>query len=478
MGTGAIGRLFLNRRSAALLVLGFSSGLPNVVLVSVFAFWLTEAGASESQIGMLSLASIPYAVKFLWAPLVDNRRPWLPLPWGRRRTWIGWMQILLVAAMALTAIAASSTDPFGSLPGAGAPAPPDGSPDMPGAATHGSDGATALAWILLTAGVVIGLLSATQDISVDAYRADVADDETRASAASMSVTGYRLALAGAGAGAIMLATRIGWVPAMALTALAMLLCAGGTMAAPDPPDDRAPRRDFAEAVVAPLESLRRRLGGRAWLVALFVIAFKLPDTLPQSMVPPLLMRQLGYQADDVAIMRQAVGLGTTIVGALLGAALVPRLGMRRSLLVFGVLQAASTGAFAALALWRIPADHGTGFAHWIAPGTLALIATVIVEYGCAGLVTAGFVAYLMSLCDRRWSATHYAILTSLVALGAALAGMAGGRLVEALASGIGAERAWPAFFALSALAGVPALLLVPAVTGRALAPSTDSDPGR
>jgi len=447
----AVGRLFLNRRSAALLFLGFSSGLPNTTLTSTFNFWLTDAGCTESQIGLLSFAALPYSAKFLWAPLVDNRRPPWPRGWGRRRAWILAMQAALTAVLAIAAFAG----PWGRVDAAT-------STDA-----RGID-ATMLVWMLVGVGTLMAFLSATQDISVDAHRADVSTDETRAACASMSVSGYRLAAAGVGAGAIYLAKRLGSSAAMGLTALLMLFCTAGTLIAPDPPEDRAPRRSFGEAVIAPLRSLASRLGHRAWLVAVFVILFKLPDTLPLAMVQPFLLRHMGYDSDDVATLRTAVGLGLSIVGAIVGAAIVPRLGMRRSLLLFGALQALSTGAFAVLALARIPADPGGGLSHWLAPPTLALLATVIVEYFCAGLVTAGFVAYLMWLCDRRWSATHYALLTSVVALGTAIAGAGGGWLIEGMKASMGDDRAWTAFFGVAVLSGLPALVLVPFVTKRGL----------
>lgn len=461
MGTDAIRRLLFNRTSGALLILGFSSGLPFVTLTRSFGFWLTDAGSSTTQIGLLSIAAIPYSAKFLWSPLIDNRRPWLPLPLGRRRAWILWMQVLLAIVFAISAI----VGPWQTTAGAA-----DASV-VPGTGVS----ATAVA-ALVAIGVIIGLLSATQDISVDAYRADVSNDASRAAAASMSVSGYRLAFAGAGAGAILLASFLndkaggfGWPVAIGATSLLMLLCAGGAFLAPDPPNDVAPRRSFAEAVIEPLLALLGRLRGRAILIALFVILFKLPDVLPAAMLPPFLIRHLGYPTADVAIMTQAVGLGLTIVGALIGALIVPRLGLARSLLLLGILQAASTGAFALLGALHVPPDQGAGVAHWIAPGTLALLAAIVVENLCAGLVTAGFVAYLMWLCDHRWAATHYAILTSLMAVGTATAGVVGGVAIDWLMLAMGPELAWPAFFLFSVAAGVPALVLIPFVTGKRFA---------
>lgn len=453
----SVRELYFTRRSAALFCLGFASGLPYITLTSSLGFWLTEARFEPKQIGLISLAAIPYSAKFLWAPLVDNRRPWLPLRWGRRRAWILWAQALLVLAIAATAL----VGPSGGID-------PESARDAAGRSSWN------IVWALVAVGCVIGLLSATQDISVDAWRADIATAQTRAAAASASVTGWRIAAAGAGAGAILLASSAGWPLTMVLTALLMLACIGATTMAPDPPQDIAPRRSFTEAVIEPLRALLGRLGGRAMAVALFVVVFKLPDLLALPMLPPFLLRHMEYASHDVAIMRQAVGVGTTIVGALVGAVIVPRLGMFRSLVLFGVLQAVSTGSFCVLALGGIPADHGEGLVHWLAPGTLALLAAVIVEYFCAGLVTAGFVAYLMWLCDRRWSATHFAILTSLMALGAAGAGSAGGWMVDAFIARIGADAGWPWFFGACILAGVPGLLLIRTVTHPSLAGSEDA----
>jgi len=458
-----IRELYFTRQSSALLFLGFSAGLPNITLVSSLAFWLTDDGFSTTQIGFLSLVVIPYSLKFLWAPLVDNRRPALSLPWGRRRAWILWAQILLAIAIGITAV----VGPWGAID------------PVTGLDPSGRD-SWKIVWTVVAAGFLIALFSATQDISNDAYRVDVSTDETRAAAASVSVTGYRLAAAGAGAAAIMVAARVGWPTTIAITALLMFLCIGATILAPDPPDDIAPRRSFGKAVMDPLRELVRRLGRRAAEVALFVVVFKLPDTMTLPMLPAFLQRHLGYHDDDVAIMRQLVGMSMTIFGALVGAVIVPRLGMFRSLLLFGILQAVSTGVFLTLGLLHIPADMNfetefglAPWAHWVAPGTLALFAAVTVEYFCAGLVTAGFVAYLMWLCDRRWAGTHFAILTSLMALGAAGAGVTAGALVDLLIRHDGAERAWPIFFAICIVAGLPGVLLMYRVTRPSLAGSSD-----
>lgn len=441
--------LFFNRRSAALALVGFASGTPYIVLgTPVLSTYLTEAGSSKEAIAASALLLLPYSFKVLWAPLADSLMPPGPRGMGRRRRWIAWSQIAAACSCVALAGVIAATDAESSL--------------LP---------------LVFAFGLLIAFSSATQDVSADAYRADVSPPEARAAAASVFVLGYRVALAGLGAGALIMGGRLsgmfgvssGWSLVFAALGLVMLASIAIAWFAPEPPGDRPDAAPLGErlrtGVVAPFVELSARLGARLPLVLLFVILFKLPDTLPQPLTVAFLKEHCGYTTEFIGVARQAIGLGVTIVGAIAGGLLVPLLGLRRSLILFSVIQAATTGAFALLAQYAAPG------AAWH-EDRLALSLVIVIEYLGAGLVTAGFVAFLMSLCEHRHSATQYALLTAAMTLGAAFAGAASGPLFAWLRESSGGDpaAAWSRFFIVSALIGAPGLALVRFVAPRDAAP--------
>jgi len=318
---------------------------------------------------------------------------------------------------------------------------------------------------------VMTTASATQDVSADAYRVDVKPPAAPAAAASLFVMGYRAAMALLGAGSLIIGgwlsrefgPAVGWSVTFSLLALVMVGIMACNWFAPEPPDDRPEHGSLhsrlVRTVVEPWRSMRERFGRRLAALLLFIFIFKLPDNLAIPMTLPFLERHLGYSFETIGWVRQGVGLGVTIAGALLGAVIVPRLGMRWSLMLFGLVQATSTASFAWLAM------HAEAIAP-TPPGVAALAAAVMVEYLGIGLVTAGFVAFLMSLCEPRHSATQYALLTAVMTLGVTLAGARSGWLYEQLLvwSEGDATRAWTNFFLLCVASGVLGLLLVPWVT--------------
>ena len=404
-------RVYVNRRMAVLLGLGFASGFPLTLTDATLQAWLVRSGYDMRTIGLASFVAAPYLLKPLWAPFLDRFTP--PLL-GRRRGWLIVAQVLLAAAIAAIAFC----EPSASL------------------------------WPVSVAAVLVAFFSASQDIVADAYRADVLPDAERGAGAAVFVTGYRIALVVTGAGILMLvdaATGPGWTWRAAYLAAAAvaLLFPLISLLAPEPERRAAEPETLAAAIVQPL---RQFLGRRDGLLLLsFVVLFKLPDAVCAKMTLPFLL-QAGVAEGRIGAIRQGIGIFVSIAGALAGGGIVARIGLRRSLWTFGILQAASNLAFLALTqTWALGAD-GT-------PRTGALVAVICVENFCGGLVAAGFVGFLMSRCDPRYSATQYALLTAVLAVTALIAGATGGYVQTSLG--------WTGFFVASVLAGIPGMAILP-----------------
>ena len=395
-------RVFGQPKMAALLFLGFSSGLPFILTNDVLKAWLTVEQVDLGTIGLFSLVALPYSFKWAWAPLIDR---YVPPILGRRRGWIFLMQVALLIAIAAMGF---------------------------------NDPSTALRLLSFNA-VLVAFFSASQDIAVDAYRTDVLDEHEMGAGAAVFVLGYRIALLVSGAFAFMLADRLSWPIVYVVMALLMLPGMIAAWRAPEPILDEKPPQTLAEAVVLPFRDFFQRAGvfmGAA--VLLFIVLFKLPDYLGASLRAPFLV-QTGFSETEIGAIMGGIGLGATIVGALFGGGVVARLGINRSLWIFGLLQAASNLMYYFQALM----GRNTNF----------LILTMVVENFCTGLVTAGFVAFMMSLCSIRFSATQYALLSSLMS--------ASRDIVVAPFGGVAEAVGWPTYFLITLAAGIPGLLLLP-----------------
>jgi MFS transporter, PAT family, beta-lactamase induction signal transducer AmpG len=387
------------RRAAALLLLGIASGLPLALSGDLLSAWLTDAGKDVSRIGSLGLVGLPYALKVLWSPLADR----FALPFlGRRRGWMLISQIALMAAM----FAMSATHPAVSL--------------IPVAFV-----ATAIAF-----------LSATQDIVIDAWRADILPPEERGPGVAISVAGYRVGMIVTGAGSLLLVGHwnLSWPIVCRLCALAMSIGLLGTLIAPEPQTSAAPRR-LADAVIRPLSGFLFRPGGI--LILLFVLIFKLPESLANAMSLPFLLK-LGLSKTDIATARQGLGIAITIAGAMAGGLAVRRLGVWKSLWAFGFLHSVSNLAFLVLA--------ETG------PRYDVMLAVIAIENFCIGLATAAFTAWMIAQCDPRYSAFQYSLLSGVMALSRVLASPLAGSMAEHLG--------WPMFFFSSAMFGIPGMILL------------------
>lgn len=383
--------------------LGFASGLPYALTNTTLQQWLKDAGVDTATITFLSLIGLPYVLKVLWAPIMDRYAP----PFlGRRRGWLLLTQIALVVAIAVLAL----VDPAGSLK------------------------------VVAIAGMSVAFISASQDIVADAYRADVLRDGERGPGAAVFVSGYRIAMLLTGAIVLILVDKdlLPWRGVYLLSAAMMGIGIVATLMAPNPDRDAIVPQSLGDAIVLPLRDIVGRAGGS--MVLLFVLFFRLPDTAAGT-VTGLFIRDMGFTKTDIGLYRQFLGGGVTIVAALWGGLLVTRLGTRKSLWLFGALQAISNLGFWALSF---------------APGKLlALIGVLVIENFCAGLVTAGFFVFLMNQCRAEFSATQYALLSSLMAV----AGLAVGSITGVLVQQMG----YPTFFLLSVVLGLPGLLLLPAL---------------
>ena len=402
--TNPVLRVFTQRKMAAILLLGFSSGLPLYLTNRTLQAWMTVEGVDLTTIGLFTLVTLPYSLKFLWAPVFDR---YVPPFLGRRRGWLVITQIGLLLSIA----AMGFQDPQRTLQ------------------------------LLAFNTVLIAFFSASQDVVYDGYRVDALDEREMGAGAALGVLGYRIAMLVVGSVAFILADRMPWSTVYLLISALVVVGILAAIWAPEPVMDEARPMTLADAVVKPFGEFFQRTG-LLWgpILLLFVIFYQLPDRFGQIMVTPFLL-QVGFSQTEIGAIQGGIGLGATIVGVMIGGGIIAALGINRSVWVFFALQILSNLAY-----------------YWIAvagPSRTRLVVAIIVENISGGLVTAVFVAFMMSLCSRRFSATQYALLSSLMA--------AARDLLVAPAGGIAESTGWPTYFLLTVAVGVPALLLLPLV---------------
>jgi PAT family beta-lactamase induction signal transducer AmpG len=392
-------QVFKSPRIATVLVLGFASGLPLALSSGTLQAWMTVAGVDIKTIGLFSLVGLPYTLKFLWAPVMDR---YAPAFLGRRRGWVALTQLLLMAVIAV----------MGAMDPTRAP--------------------LALAAMAL----LLAFASASQDIVVDAYRTDVLREQERGLGAAVSVLGYRLALLVSGALALILSDHIGWRNTYWLMAALLAIGLFAAFFGPEPDEQVRPPRTLTEAVVGPLREFFSR--PEAGVMLLLIVLYKLGDAFAGSLTTAFLIRGVGFTPTDVGAINKGLGLFATIIGALFGGGLMVRLGLYRALLLFGILQAVSNLAFMVLA--------------WAGKSYPLMVVAVAFENIAGGMGTAAFVALLMALCDHRFSATQFALLSALAAIGRVFVGPPSGLLVDAVG--------WVWFFFCTFLVAIPGLLLL------------------
>ena len=394
--------------------MGFASGLPLALTFGTLSFWLSEIGVSRTSIGLFALVGISYSLKFLWSPAIDR----LPIPiltrrLGRRRGWA----LAIQPALMLAILALGFTDP------------------------RSDPGATALM------AVVVAFLSASQDIVIDAYRIELLRPEEQGAGAAATQWGYRFGMLAASAGALYAASFGGWSFAYALMAALMFIGMAAVWFTPEPGGIRSLEPLEGEssltraaawlkcAVVAPFADILSRRG--ALVILGFVILYKFGDALAGTMSNPLYV-SLGFSKVEVANIGKAYGFVASLAGLALGGVAVLRLGIFRSLLVCGVLQMLSNLMYVLQA--------------WVGHDVPILALTIGVENLTGGMGSAAFVAYLSGLCNIAFTATQYALLTSLAAVGRTTLSASGGALADLLG--------WSPFFLLATAACLPGLMLL------------------
>jgi PAT family beta-lactamase induction signal transducer AmpG len=373
---------------------GFASGLPYLLVGSTLSAWLTLAGVDIAQVTLLSLVTVPYSAKLLWAPLLDRFRP--PLG-GRRR---GWMVPAQLGISILLWAMGGTREPLR----------------------------------LAALALACASLSATNDILSDAYQTDLLDPGERGPGASAVVFGYRCAMLIAGGLLLGLSEKFPFGLLYHGMALLMLPFTLVTALAPEPPTSASPS-SLRQSIVDPLRDFFAR--PRALTTLAFLFLYRLGDTVVSTVANPFLL-QRGYSAAEIGAVNQALGIAATIAGSLAGGVLVARAGLFRSLFACGFLAAVTNLGYSALAF--VPRTH------------VGLVTVVAIDNLCSGLTVAATVTLIMSLCDRRFSATQFALLTSVAGLG--------GRLVAGGSGWLAARIGWGPFFVATLLPAVPALWLL------------------
>jgi PAT family beta-lactamase induction signal transducer AmpG len=390
--------VFRSPRLFWVLLLGFSSGIPLALTGTTLQAWMATEKIDLTIIGVFSLVGLPYSVKYLWAPVMDR---FIPPFLGRRRGWMLVTQLGLVLAIAAMAF----SDPAG---------------------------ATTLFAVLA---FLVAFVSASQDIVVDAYRTEVLEPVELGPGAGVHIMGYRIAMLTSGAIALILADRLPWKTVYLLMAGSLLVGAVASILSPEPQLKEKPPASLKEAVVEPFIEFLSRPGAVG--ILLFVILYKLDVVMATALTTPFML-ELGFTKTDIGAVTKGLGMAATIVGTLAGGAVVARVGMKASLWIFGILQSVSTLAFLALA--RLGHHYP------------AMVAAIGLENLCSGMGTAAYAAFLMSLCNKRFTATQYAILTSLMALTRVLVGAPTGYLAKTYG--------WEIYFLVSMFAAIPGLLLL------------------
>lgn len=387
-----------NRRMLIVLLMGFSSGLPLLLIGGTLKAWLRTEGLDLTTIGLFALAGFPYTVKFLWSPLIDR---FTLLSMGRRRGWLLVSQIALMIAIGSIAL---------------------------------SDPASSLARVAMLA-VLVGFFSASQDITVDAYRREILSDEELGLGSSLAINGYRFAIYVSNAGALILAGTFSWEMTYLIMAALMLVGILTTLLAPEPVTGIMPPKTLREAVIGPFLEFFARKG--ALTILAFILLYKIGDSMANEMLNPFYI-DMGFSLVEIGAIAKTLALAGTFGGAALGGILMLKLGISRSLWVFGALQALSTACFFFLA------QVGK---------SIPLLATVIgFETLTGGMGTAAYVAYMASITDKRFTATQYALLTSIMGIPRVFAGAVTGILAEYLG--------WGGFFLFCTLAAIPGLAVL------------------
>jgi PAT family beta-lactamase induction signal transducer AmpG len=387
------------QRLFIMFLLGFSSGLPIALVGSTLQAWYTVSGISIVAIGFLGLITYPYAFKFFWAPIMDR---FIPPLLGRRRGWMLITQLGLLLSIFIMAWFSPMVHPIK----------------------------------LAILAMLVAFLSASQDISLDAYRADILPAEQRGMGAALWINGYRVAMIVSGALALILAQHLGWHLTYMVMAALMLVGVVTTFLSPEPVHSEPAPQSMGSAIWQPIvEFITRPYAGA---LIIFIIIYKLGDAFAMSLSSVFYIRYLGFSLQDVGLISKTMGISATLIGALLGGAIMLRWKLYRSLMVFGWLQALGTAIFVVLVL---AGKNYTIFAI-----------SVFLENLTSGMGTTALMAFLMALCDQRYTATQYALFSAVMTVGRIFVGPIAGIFIEKIG--------WIHFFLISFVIGVLGLWLL------------------
>jgi PAT family beta-lactamase induction signal transducer AmpG len=391
-------KVICSSRMLVALLMGFSCGLPLLLTISVLQAWMKEESIDLTVIGMMALVGLPYTLKFLWAPFLDR----FTLPFlGRRRGWLLVAQVSLIFSI----VSLGYTDP-GKNP-----------------------------WVVAFAAFLVTFFSASQDIVVDAYRREDLPDQELGLGSSLYVNGYRVGMLLASGGGLIMADYIPFSMVYLIMAACILPGVLTTLLAPEPTITHGIPRTIREAVVDPLVEYFKR-DGAVWILA-FILLYKIGDTMASAMTIPFYL-DIGFSKTEIGAIVKLFGFWAVIAGTLTGGVLMLRLGINRSLWIFGFLQAISTACFAILA--RV------GHSVSVLSGVIAF------ENLSSGMGTAAYMAFMASITNKRFTATQYALLTSLMGVPRVLASAPTGFLAK--------NMGWVSFFIACTLIAIPGMLLL------------------
>ncbi|MEE9165799.1 MAG: AmpG family muropeptide MFS transporter [Nitrospinota bacterium] len=391
-------KAILSRRMLVSFVMGFASGLPLLLTISVLQAWMKDEGVDLSVIGLMALVGLPYTLKFLWAPLLDR----FTLPFlGRRRGWLLVAQITLIVSIAGLGFTNPSNNP----------------------------------WLVAIAAFLVTFFSASQDIVIDAYRREDLADEELGLGSSLYVNGYRLGMLLASGGGLILADVTSFRAVYLTMASCMSVGVITTLLTPEPEVPAGSPKSLKEAVIDPFKEYLSRTGA-LWMLA-FILFYKIGDTMASAMTIPFYL-DIGFSKTEIGTVVKLFGFWATIVGSLAGGIFILRYDINRSLWIFGFLQAISTAGFTVLS--------------YIGHNIPALAVVVAFENFSAGLGTSAFVAFMASLTNKKFTATQYALLSSLMGVPRVFASAPTGFMAEAMG--------WSSFFIFCALIAIPGMLLL------------------
>jgi len=399
-------RIMMSWKMVAMFFFGFSSGFPFYIIKDVLKLWMTEANVDLATIGLFSALGLPYTLKFVWSPLMDG---YVPGFLGRRRGWILIAQIGLIISIALM----GQFDPSTSLGG------------------------------IVFMALCINFFGASQDIALDAFRREYLTSEELGFGTGVWMNAWRLGMYVSVGIALLTELNITWASIHIILALMMGIGILTTLLVPEPTVDVIPPVSVKEAVIEPFIDFFKRHS--AVLILFFILLYKIGDNMAGAMTIPFILK-MGFSKTEYFIIVKGIGMFGLFGGVILGGTIMIRLGIARSLWVFGILQAVSTALFAILVL----IDHTSMI--WIDYRQIILGCIIGFEFFSTGLGQAAYATYMAIQTNKRFTATQYALLTSLMAVPGVVAASATGFMAKYLG--------WDIFYFLCAIIAVPGLLLL------------------